>query len=346
MPRGREVCRPRALPAGQLADRVDLPRQQFADHAPPSPTPGTSSGSKASANSLASSASLPNLAATLATPRFGRAVDRSPSYARFADPQSALSAESAVHSTSSHATQELARFFRAKADRGEEQLTPVEQAGVLHLMQQGAYLPRPRWHVSALTLRNAILAAHGDSSVPTAFTPNFRSNPPPDALAQPGSQAGSSSGSVFGGELPSRQATGPVVSKRRRPMYVGAGYSSRRRRATIAGVSQSQSEAALSSGSDALEGKRRKTGRDAEDDIPVATLDDVVVSPAPVRTLTSQRAPAIPAIAANEPVKSASATLAGTSASSSTSTPAKPSPLWQVSQAGTLFLTRLECERD
>lgn len=123
-------------------------RRQFNQNAPPSPSPGTGSSTQRSlGSSLASSATMPNLAALgaapstssgLATPRFPGALRRSPSRAHYADAQSAYTAESAAASSSSHATQELARFFQAKAERGEDRLSAVEQAGVFQLMQRGA----------------------------------------------------------------------------------------------------------------------------------------------------------------------------------------------------------------
>ncbi|TNY21501.1 hypothetical protein DMC30DRAFT_199261 [Rhodotorula diobovata] len=306
----------------------------FNQNAPPSPSPGTGSSTQRSlGSSLASSATMPNLAALgaapstssgLATPRFPGALRRSPSRAHYADAQSAYTAESAAASSSSHATQELARFFQAKAERGEDRLSAVEQAGVFQLMQR----------------------AQEESALPTAFTPNFRSIQP-SFLSQPASQVPSSSASsVFGGAAPSiaGSAIPPTATKRRRPIYVGAGYSSRRRRTALgSGLASTQIESALSSlaggpssGNNA-DGKRRRTGAndEDEDDIPVATLDDIVASPArtaaavpasPARSFVASPAPASKPKA---PAPAALSKIAG--AGTGASTPAKPSPLWQVS---------------
>ncbi|BGP25616.1 hypothetical protein JCM10295v2_004544 [Rhodotorula toruloides] len=256
-------------------------------HAPASPTPDTLSDRTrqigSSSGSLSTSASMPNFAArSLATPRFPGNYSRSPSFAHFADVQSARTAHRAVDSISSTATHELARFFQEKASRGDEHLTAVEQAGVLQLMQRA-------------------------QDVPTAFTPNFRSTHDATPAFSPGPAA-----------LQQRITTSSALPKRRRPVYVGAGYSSRRRK-TLAGLSGSQSESSLASltaGHDAKDGKRRRTERDEEDDIPVASLEDVIASPAPSREAAalSQPRPAL---------RTESRTAA---------TPAKPSPLWQVSQ--------------
>lgn len=189
-------------------------------------------------------------------------------------------------------------------------------------------------------------AAQEESALPTAFTPNFRSIQP-SFLSQPASQVPSSSASsVFGGAAPSiaGSAIPPTATKRRRPIYVGAGYSSRRRRTALgSGLASTQSESALSSlaggpssGNNA-DGKRRRTGAndEDEDDIPVATLDDIVASPArtaaavpasPARSFVASPAPASKPKA---PAPAALSKIAG--AGTGASTPAKPSPLWQVS---------------
>lgn len=132
---------------------------QFTENVPASPSPWTGSSTQRSiGSSLASSATMPNLAAlaaagpstsssTLTTPHLPGALRRSPSHAagsaaRYADVRSAYTAESVLESSSTHATQELARFFQDKADRGEDRLSAVEQAGVYQLMQRGApYFP-------------------------------------------------------------------------------------------------------------------------------------------------------------------------------------------------------------
>lgn len=72
---------------------------------------------------------MPDLASFASTPRVNSTTSRSPTQA----------AES-VYGGSEYgggATEELARFFREKAERGEEGLSAIEQAGVMHLMQQG-----------------------------------------------------------------------------------------------------------------------------------------------------------------------------------------------------------------
>ncbi|BGP09154.1 hypothetical protein JCM10049v2_005009 [Rhodotorula toruloides] len=272
---------------GSVLPLADAPDQ----HAPASPTPDTLSDrtrqAGGSSGTLSASASMPNFAArSLATPRFPGNYSRSPSFAHFADAQSARTAHSAVDSISSTATHELARFFQEKASRGDEHLTAVEQAGVLQLMQRA-------------------------QNVPTAFTPNFHSTHDAAPSFSPGLAAPQQ-----------RTTTSSALPKRRRPVYVGAGYSSRRRK-TLAGLSGSQSEsslASLASGPDATDGKRRRTERDEEDDIPVASLDDVLASPAP----SSRGAKAaLPTQSARPAVRNESRAAA---------TPAKPSPLWQVSQ--------------
>lgn len=74
---------------------------------------------------------MPDLASLAASPRppgnFARSPTRSDS----------IYAAGSEHGAGGGATEELARFFREKAERGEEGLTAVEQAGVMHLMQQG-----------------------------------------------------------------------------------------------------------------------------------------------------------------------------------------------------------------
>ncbi|GAA5942204.1 hypothetical protein JCM3775_001351 [Rhodotorula graminis] len=307
----------------------------FTDNVPASPSPWTGSSTQRSiGSSLASSATMPNLAvlaaagpstssSNLTTPHLPGALRRSPSHAagstaRYADVRSAYAATSALESSSTHATQELARFFQDKADRGEDRLSAVEQAGVFQLMQR----------------------AQAESSLPTAFTPNFRSA---SALPPAQSVASSSSSSVFGG--PASVAGSAIPSsaaKRRRPIYVGAGYSSRRRRATTLGLASTTTSTSSLSDAALADGKRRRTATDRgdEDDIPLASLDDMVASPSRFAAVAAS-APASPARTS----MSAPASVApkprfggasgsgsnGVGASASTSTPAKPSPLWQVS---------------
>ncbi|BGP33148.1 hypothetical protein JCM10296v2_004937 [Rhodotorula toruloides] len=273
---------------GSVLPLGDAPDQ----HAPASPTPDTLSDrtrqAGSSSGTLSASASMPNFAArSVATPRFPGNYSRSPSFAHFADTQSARTAHSAVDTITSTATHELARFFQEKASRGDEHLTAVEQAGILQLMQRA-------------------------QKVPTAFTPNFRSTLDAPPSFSPGPAA-------------PQQRAGPssALPKRRRPVYVGAGYSSRRRK-TLVGLSGSQSESSLASlaaGPDATDGKRRRTERDDEDDIPVASLDDVLASPA--SSLSQGTKAALPAQQIRPAARNGSRAAA---------TPAKPSPLWQVSQ--------------
>ncbi|BGP17359.1 hypothetical protein JCM10213_003403 [Rhodosporidiobolus nylandii] len=303
-----------------LRDGADV----FGNGAPASPSPAASALAKTSFRSLATplsaSASLPNLAAAAgATPR-----SRSPLAG------SAYSGESAAGLSS--ATHELARFFQEKAERGEEHLTPVEQAGVLQLMQQ----------------------AQTESTLPTAFTPNFRTISPPRAnlpfpghvhSALPASPSASSIFNGLNGGAPSEEGSVALASvvgsttagtyKRRRPLYVGAGYSSRRRNAAKAasgGMSRSQSESSLSllssSDSTAADGKRRRTDAERtkeEEDIPVASLDDVVAVPSPVSKP--------PAQVLEKPLEKPKPLSSFSRFNAGTSTPSKPSPLWQVSQA-------------
>lgn len=80
-----------------------------------------------------------NLPASAAAPRSQGRFDQQPS----ATTRSNASVHEGSHyalegrSPPGRATEELARFFREKANRGDEPLTAVEQAGVFHLMQQG-----------------------------------------------------------------------------------------------------------------------------------------------------------------------------------------------------------------
>ncbi|GAA5825220.1 hypothetical protein JCM11251_006150 [Rhodosporidiobolus azoricus] len=299
----------RLLPGGQKLNRG----------APVTPSPANGGSFPRSAQfrsltpslSLSASSSLPNLASAARSPR--------------------LSASASPNS----ATHELARFWQEKAQRGEEHLTAVEQAGVMQLMQQ----------------------AQTEATLPTAFTPNFRTVSPPrtslsfpfsasDALSAHSSALTTSrAGSAFGGDAPSlagsaRSTTPAGGSKRRRPLYVGAGYSSRRRtslaagKAALSALPKSQSESSLFSLAESsnVDGKRRRTAEDEqdEDDIPVARLDDIVTLPASpsytARQAEKSRETAKPKLHSQPPFSRLNAGV---------STPAKPSPLWQVSQADT-----------
>lgn len=165
-------------------------------------------------------------------------------------------------------------------------------------------------------------------AIPTAFTPNFANSTTSFSPAPPAHFA------------PSNQTNGGPVYKRRRPLYVGAGYSSRRRKAATStgGMSKSQSEGALSSlasGSNS-DGKRRRTEEDeTEEDIPVASLDDVLVSApiAPPASSSSTSNNSLSTEKAQDKLKS----KPSLSRFTGTTTPAKPSPLWQVSKAGKII---------
>ncbi|GAA5990265.1 hypothetical protein JCM11641_001803 [Rhodosporidiobolus odoratus] len=310
-----------ALHGGTLTNGRD-----YTSNVPASPFPANSTFSRKSTfrsfgTPLASSASLPNLAA-VSIPRTSSALSRSPMNA------STYSEEDGPSS----ATHELARFFQEKAERGKERLTAIEQAGVMQLMQQ----------------------AQTESTLPTAFTPNFRNvSPPRTALSFPGSASlNPPAPPVAGGSIFSAPASEVSVSastagangvgrKRRRPLYVGAGYSSRRRNtaksAAAGGLVKSQSESSLfalsAEPSTTSEGKKRRTMEDnEEDDIPVASLDDIVALPSPskqagqVGTEKKGKEMDKPKL---QQQPSFSRFAAGVS------TPAKPSPLWQVSQVDT-----------
>ncbi|KAM0786529.1 hypothetical protein ACM66B_001986 [Microbotryomycetes sp. NB124-2] len=214
------------------------------------------------------------------------------------------------------ANEELANFFREKAQRDGEPLTPIEQAGVLHLMQQ----------------------AQAESNLSTAFTPNFKAFSASQSLSSlPRSaslQAFPTSESAFGS--PGAAAQSPATGfRRRRPIYVGAGYSSasarRRRTANLAAdaLSHSQSEASLSSsltGSSAvIDGKRRKMDDDEHDN---------ELSAPPTLSLANQ-APASPAASTSTAKTTGPGSRLAVSSATAHSTPAKPSPLWQVSKAAT-----------
>lgn len=221
------------------------------------------------------------------------------------------------------ATEELARFFREKAERGEEGLTAIEQAGVMHLLQQGEL----SLHLVKLHPVADAQSSFPAQSVPTAFTPNFASTNASTSLSF--APAASSASQV---------ATSGAQYKRRRPLYVGAGYSSRRRKAS-SGISKSHSEGSLAALAAAettgavVDGKRRRTEQDEmEEDIPVASLDDVLVS-APIVSKPSAASPAA-STSASEKAQDKLKSKPSISRFTGTTTPAKPSPLWQVSKAG------------
>ncbi|GAA6013984.1 hypothetical protein JCM11491_003477 [Sporobolomyces phaffii] len=259
-------------------------------HLPASPTPVHQIKRHLKPSNLSTSFSMPDLA-SITSPRAPGNFARTPTTGESEYTVSEFGGGGG-------ATEELARFFREKAERGEEGLTAIEQAGVMHLMQQA-------------------------QSVPTAFTPNF-ANTSNTFSPAPQSQAGSA-----------LQTGTTSTYRRKRPLYVGAGYSSRRRKTNVSagGISKSQSEgslANLAASSSKTDGKRRRTQEDEmEEDIPVASLDDVLVS-APVAS-TSVSSSTNASEKAQDKLKS----KPSLSRFTGTSTPAKPSPLWQVSKADT-----------
>lgn len=124
---------------------------QLEGRAPPSPTPHTYSTANLYPNlnlaaSLSASQSLPDLSFANSTPRFSSNHAAVPSpLGRAATPSAYADSEAgAARSPPGRATEELARFFRDKADRGDEPLSAIEQAGVFALMQQGE-LHGARW---------------------------------------------------------------------------------------------------------------------------------------------------------------------------------------------------------
>ncbi|KAK4049133.1 hypothetical protein OIV83_004349 [Microbotryomycetes sp. JL201] len=217
--------------------------------------------------------------------------------------------EESIRTSPQRANEELANFFREKAQRGGEPLTPIEQAGVLHLMQQ----------------------AQAENNVSTAFTPQFKALSGSQSMASlPRSsslQMFPSTGSAYGSPAPSSQSPANGF-RRRRPIYVGAGYSSasarRRRTAGNASEALSRSHSDMSLGSPVADGKRRRMDNDEHDDASVApptTSLSTLPPPSPVQsTSVTSPKPAIPATF---------------SRLTSQSTPVKPSPLWQVSKAAT-----------
>lgn len=193
-----------------------------------------------------------------------------------------------------------------------------------------------------------------NEALPTAFTPSFRSSTPGPSVSLPSSRllvCPTNSLWKFLSPSTSRRpvsASGSSVSsttpapidaafRRRRPIYVGAGYSAqsaRRRKPTPSvfgsneGLKRSQSESMVyelaegPAASTVADGKRRK----------VEEQDGGMSKSASLGSLATLAAP---------PVASpAPAPRAGPSALSSqkpsvvATTPARPSPLWQVSKAG------------
>ncbi|GAA5895716.1 uncharacterized protein JCM6883_001597 [Sporobolomyces salmoneus] len=271
----------------------------FGQQPPASPTPNQYLSGLVSRSKFTSSLSMPDLA-SIASPHLARG-----------GPTGGSEYNTSEYGGGGAANEELARFFREKAERGEEGLTAIEHAGVMHLMQQA-------------------------QSIPTAFTPNFASSSTSFPLSTASPAA------------PASQVASEPTYRRRRTLYVGAGYSSRRRKPTLSsgGITKSSSEGSLfgiasggqSSGS-ITDGKRRRTEEDnMEEDIPVASLDDVLVSaPTPSTSAAASSYSPSAASTSTEKVqdKPKSNSKPPLSRFASTSTPAKPSPLWQVSQANT-----------
>lgn len=75
-----------------------------------------------------------------------------------------------------------------------------------------------------------------------------------------------------------------------------------------------------------------------EEDIPVASLDDVLVSAPVASTSTAPSGSSSKSITSSEKPQEKLKSKPSLSRFSSTSTPAKPSPLWQVSKAGEFLL--------
>ncbi|SGY14904.1 BQ5605_C013g07160 [Microbotryum silenes-dioicae] len=317
-------------------------------NAPPSPTPYQNIYPNLG-SSITASKSMPQLASTLASnatprprggftsamPRSATRADLAPFSASAASWGQAESVFGSERSAPGRANEELARFFRDKADRGDEPLTAIEQAGVLHLVQQAKA-----------------------ENLPTAFTPNFGSASPTLSVQPfyarqdsvvPISPSAASNDSTFGGvgaspsTLNAEFTAGHTPYRRRRPIYVGAGYSSRsaRRNRTPgshsasngSNLTRSQSEGgslnSLGANSSAAEGKRRRV--EAEDAPPAPSTSNLsyAASPGP-----SAPASPSPAAAMTDSSKTSIFSRAKITANA-VSTPVRPSPLWQVSKAET-----------
>ncbi|GAA5879742.1 hypothetical protein JCM16303_004157 [Sporobolomyces ruberrimus] len=275
----------------------------FNQQPPASPTPVQQLKRALGPTNLSTSFSMPDLA-SIASPR----QPGFPAQSTNAVDSEYSASELGAGGVGGGATEELARFFREKAERGEEGLTAVEQAGVMHLMQHA-------------------------QSVPTAFTPNFASN-----------LNASFSPAPFGRETANVQAAPSSTYKRRRPLYVGAGYSSRRRKTANSdgGMSKSQSESSLfglvigASSTSVVDGKRRRMEEGPlEEDIPVASLDDVLASGPIATTPSPASTSADGGSGTSDESQDKLKSKPSLSRFTGTSTPAKPSPLWQVSKADT-----------
>ncbi|KAK4704621.1 hypothetical protein P7C70_g1588, partial [Phenoliferia sp. Uapishka_3] len=195
--------------------------------------------------------------------------------------------------------------------QGNPPLTPVQQDHIQRLMD----------------------AIRGEQ-VPTAFSPNFRPSYQPNSPA-PSTSARASS--IFA--PPPNSNAGPSAGtpiRRRKPLYVGAGYSSqsaRRRAKATEGLKRSQSDVGSYVAKEeepemgAVEGKRRRVEEEDSgykrsstmiDLASVASGSGSVTVPAPASATAKYINPPAPIL------KIAPMT-----------TPARPSPLWQVSRADT-----------
>lgn len=304
--------------------------------APPSPTPATRSSLYPSL-SLASSELTPSVPfPLLSTPRFpgNFAFPAAPSISNLSNHNRAASWGGSAtggnegSSPPSRATEELVKFFKEKEDQGNAPLTPIEQAGVFHLLQQ----------------------AGASSSLPTAFTPDFKmgSSASPTTNSHQGHISSSSLNSLF--DSPSGSVSQSSPFRRRRPIYVGAGYSSQgsRRRKQGAqstgdqGLTRSKSDGMVyemangssgaSGGSGLADGKRRRVDEEAPSNVPLE-------SGFGLRGSTSTPSFSSSPEPSSEPKRMSTLTKATSSllsyAKPVTTTPARPSPLWQVSKAAT-----------
>lgn len=120
---------------------------------------------------------MPNLAGstTSATPRL---LGRSDAYASRYTPQQSASGVLGNgsdytlegRSPPGRANEELARFFREKADRGDEPLTAIEQAGVFHLMQQGEWRST---RLESASVHSSRVLVSSSRNCPYGFHPQF-----------------------------------------------------------------------------------------------------------------------------------------------------------------------------
>ncbi|KAM0752074.1 hypothetical protein T439DRAFT_200308 [Meredithblackwellia eburnea MCA 4105] len=262
---------------------------------------------------------MPNLASpSFTTPRFPGGFNFTPAHG---SPGGASAQWSPPREVQQEAGEELARFFREREDRGNPPMTAFEQAAVAELSKR-------------------IGGGAGSYGYPTAFTPNFKASSPfyssqANGAALPTSVSLNSIFSTSAGSDAASNSSTPF--RRRRPLYVGAGYSSqsaRRRKQGSAifgyvdGIKKSNSEGSLNGpgAADATEsvaeGKRRKVDDPESSNSSSSGLlgSDSSSSAAPAPSTSSTSTSKAPII---KPRPSISAT------------PAKPSPLWQVSKADT-----------